>query len=301
MTISAFPKIFPIGSPHIPHLLHDEVEVTEKIDGSQFVFGVVGGELQIRSKGAYIVPEAPNSMFKEGVDYVVSIAHMLPNNHVFYGEYLQKPKHNVLAYDKIPCNHIALFAVSTVDGKFFDRWDEINWFAQYIGVSTVPLLYKGKVSDAEQLSNLLDTVSILGGQKIEGIVVKNYTPFLLGGQVINVTSGKYVSEAFKEVHRKEWSREHTSGGKWQTFCAMYNSEARWHKAIQHLAEKGELESTPRDIGKLIKEIQDDITAEEKQTIMEMLWRLHKDDVMRQAIRGFPEWYKQELMKGAFDG
>lgn len=301
MSISAFPKIFAIGSPHIPHLFHDEVEVTEKIDGSQFVFGKIDGELVMRSKGAMLVAEAPQAMFKEAVEYVVSIAHKLPNNIVYYCEYLQKPKHNILAYDLIPTNHLALFGCATIAGEFITSYDGLYKEAQLLNISVVPLLFRGKIDDHEQLSNLLDTESMLGGQKIEGVVVKNYTPFLLGGQVINVTSGKYVSERFKELHQKNWSKEHTKGGAWDVFCSQFNSPARWEKAILHLKEVGELEHSPRDIGKLIKEIQDDITSEEKESIMRMLWQLHKDDVMRAAIRGFPEWYKQQLMEDAFNG
>lgn len=300
MGITAFPKIFAIGSHHIPHLFHGEVEVTEKVDGSQFVFGKIDGELQMRSKGALLVAEAPQQMFKEGVEYVLSIHDTIPDNTVYYCEYLQKPKHNVLAYGSIPSNHLVLFGISSPAGAFIQDHSTLKENAAMLGIDPIPLLYHGKISDVEGLSNLLDRESYLGGQKIEGIVAKNYTPFLLGGQIINVTSGKYVSEAFKEVHRKNWSKEHTPGGKWQVFCSQFNTPARWEKAIIHLKERGELEHEPRDIGKLIKEIQDDITTEEKDSIMQMLWSLHKDDVMRKAIAGFPQWYKERLMKESFD-
>jgi hypothetical protein len=300
MGITAFPKIFAIGSPHIPHLFHDEVEVTEKVDGSQFVFGKIDGELQMRSKGAMLVAEAPQQMFVEGVNHVLSVQDRIPDNTVFYCEYLQKPKHNVLAYDRIPGNHLVLFGVSTPAGRFVNDHATLLGYAALVDIDCIPLLYYGKITDAEELSKLLDTESYLGGQKIEGVVVKNYKPFLLGGQIINVTSGKYVSEAFKEVHRKNWSKEHTSGGKWQTFCAQFNTPARWEKAIIHLKERGELDHEPRDIGKLIKEIQDDIIAEEKEAILKVLWQLHKDDVLRKAIAGFPQWYKERLMEDSFN-
>ena len=38
--IPAYPKIFSIGSPYVPNLFKGRVEVTEKIDGSQFTFGL---------------------------------------------------------------------------------------------------------------------------------------------------------------------------------------------------------------------------------------------------------------------
>jgi hypothetical protein len=49
--IKAFPKIFAIGQDYIKDIFDGEVEVTEKIDGSQFVFGKLAGELYFRSKG----------------------------------------------------------------------------------------------------------------------------------------------------------------------------------------------------------------------------------------------------------
>ena len=52
MSISAFPKIFAIGTDYIKDLFNGPVEITEKIDGSMFVFGKVDGELFMRSKGA---------------------------------------------------------------------------------------------------------------------------------------------------------------------------------------------------------------------------------------------------------
>ena len=36
----SYPKIFNVGNNYIPNLLVGRVEVTEKIDGSQFSFGV---------------------------------------------------------------------------------------------------------------------------------------------------------------------------------------------------------------------------------------------------------------------
>jgi hypothetical protein len=299
MGITAFPKIFAVGSHHIPRLFDGPVEITEKVDGSQFVFGKIDGELQIRSKGAMIVPESPNDMFAEGVEWVLSIQDNLPDNTVFYGEYLRKPKHNVLAYDRIPKNHFALFGVSTPGGEFVNAHIELASIASRLGCDVVPLLHEGTI-DHEELSKLLDTDSFLGGQKIEGVVVKRYEPLLLGGQIINIHAGKYVSERFKEIHRKNWSKEHTSGGKWQSYCAQFCTEARWEKAIAHLKERGELVHEPRDIGPLLKEIKEDITAEEKEAIMQVLWNLHKDDVFRIAIKGFPEWYKERLLKEAFD-
>lgn len=295
--LRAFPKIFAIGTDYIRDIFCDEVEITEKIDGSQFAFGKVGGQLFIRSKGAQLHVDNPEKMFSAGIDYVESIQHKLPEGVAFYGEYLKTPKHNTLKYDRIPRNHIMLFGASTPAGDLFDpRFFE---YADKLDLETVPR-HTATIGSPDDLRSLLDRVSILGGANIEGVVVKNYQrKFLLGGQPMPLMAGKFVSEAFKEVHRGRWGAEEKGSSKWATFCMAFRTDARWHKAVQHLAESGELENSPRDIGKLLKEVNQDIEVEEKEAIKEFLWNEHKRDILKTATNGLPEWYKQQLLERSF--
>lgn len=132
-------------------------------------------------------------------------------------------------------------------------------------------------------------------------MVKRYTPWMFMGNIpLTVMSGKYVSEKFKEVHVRDWKKEHTGKGKLEVAISQYKSEARWNKAIQHLRENGELAGTPADIGRLIKEVRFDITLEEKENIKEELWKIYKDDFLRNAVFGLPEWYKKKLATGDVD-
>ena len=111
--------------------------------------------------------------------------------------------------------------------------------------------------------------------------------------------GKYVNPEFKEIHQKNWKKEHTSKGKFDLLKEQYRSEARWNKAIQHLAEKGELTNTPKDIGSLLKEINIDLIDEEKENIKKELWNIFGKDILRTSVAGFPEWYKRKLLERAF--
>lgn len=295
--LRAFPKVFAIGTDYIRDIFSDEVEITEKVDGSQFAFGKVGGELFIRSKGAQLYVDNPEKMFSEGIDYVESIQDKLPEGVAFYGEYLKKPKHNTLKYDRVPRNHIILFGASTPAGDLFDpRFYE---YADILDLETVPR-HTATIGSPDELRALLEKVSVLGGASVEGVVVKNYQrKFLLGGQPMPLMSGKFVSEAFKEVHRNRWGTEEKGSSKWATFCDSFRTDARWQKAVQHLAEVGELENTPRDIGKLLKEVNLDIEGEEKEAIKEFLWNENKRDIMKSAANGLPEWYKQQLLERSF--
>lgn len=296
--IKAFPKIFALGTDYIKDIFLDEVEITEKIDGSQFDFGIIEGQLYCRSKGKEQFIESPDKMFKEAVDYVCSIEDKLEDGITFYCEYLKNPSHNTLSYSRIPKNHLILFGISQNE-KFFNHQKLIEW-AEVLDIEAVPQLPVKNVNDIEEFKKILETESILGGQKIEGVVVKNYhRPFLLGGQPIAVMAGKYVSEAFKETHREKWGANFTSKGKWETFKESFRTEARWEKAVQHLRDNGELLNDPKDIGKLLIEVKKDIGEEEKENIKKFLWKEFGDELLRGSTKGFPEWYKDRLLKRSF--
>lgn len=294
--INSFPKIFAIGQRYTEKLFDGEVEITEKVDGSQIGFGVIDGTLHIRSKGATIHVDNPDKMFTLAVDVIRSIQHLLIDDVVYYGEYLQKPRHNVIHYGRVPQNNIALFGMMNFKKQEYWSHEYIKQEADKLGLETVWLIHKGKINSIDELKINLSRISALGKEKIEGFVVKNYSQqLMLGGMIIPILAGKYVSEDFKEVHKKNWRMENTGKGKWEVYKEGFTTQARWLKAIHYLRDCGQLEQSPKDIGKLIKRIQTDITEEEAQNIKEWLFDNFSGEIMRQAVRGFPEWYKDYLM------
>jgi len=296
----AFPKIFALGHRSISTIFHEEVEITEKGDGSQFAFCRVGDDLHCRSKGCIQHVEAPDKLFEEGVEYLKSIKDRIPEGYIFYAEYLRKPKHNSLVYERIPRNHFALFGVYHVENQVFvGNYDTLLTMAHIMDIEPIPLLFKGKIEAPEEIEGIMNSISVLGGCRIEGVVVKNYKDNFVGGVLFPVMSGKYVSERFKEIHRKNWKKENTNKGKWEVFKSQYNTPARWEKAIIHLKERSELEGSPRDIGKLMKEVQVDVSEECKEEICEWLWKHFGKEVVKGAAKGLPEWYKDKLMKDSF--
>ena len=295
----AYPKILQLGDKAIADLFNGDVEITEKVDGSQFGFGrTKDGELFCRSKGKLQDLEDPDKIFAPAVEYVKSIADKIPTGHIFYGETLHKPRHSTLAYNNVPKNHIALFGVMTDSNKMHD-YKGIEQWAKDFDVDVVPLIHTGK-SDAEHTISLLERESYLGGQKIEGVVVKRYEDWMFLGQILTpVKAGKYVSEAFKEVHQRDWSKLNTGKGQLDVLKEKHRTEARSHKALMHLPERGAFEGTVRDIGNLIKEVQNDLVTEEKENIKDDLYRVLGSDVVKNSTKGFVDWYKEELAKGSF--
>lgn len=268
---------------------------------SQFCFGKINGELFCRSKGQQLFFENPEAMFKKAVDYVLEIQDKIPDDMIYYCEYLKTSRHNILHYGRIPKNNLILFGVSDNTERFISTYEVLKGFAELIDIECVPLIYSGKINNSDEILNFLERESILSGVNIEGVVVKNYNkPFLLGGQPIPIMMGKFVSEKFKETHREKWGKEFTNKGRWETFKESFRTEARWEKAIQHLKEKGELTNSPKDIGGLIKMIQEDITEEEKEDIKKFLWQEFGKDILRYSTGGFPEYYKNLLLNKQFN-
>lgn len=284
-------SILHVAHNSVSSLFEGPVEITEKIDGSFISFGIIDGELSMRSKGQELHVDAPSSkMFAEGMRQIDARRSLLVPGWIYRGEYLAKPKHNTLCYNRVPDGNIVLFDIEMRMGnhaRALMRRDE----ARRMGFTPVPVLYEG-ISNLEHTKTLMDNISCLGGQKVEGVVVKNYA------QLINshIMMGKLVSDEFKEVHTQEWKRSNPAKKDVvETLIESYRVPARWRKAIQHMAEDGTLTNSPRDIGPLLKEISEDVRKEEEEVIKEALFKWAWPQISRGVSRGFADWYKRELI------
>lgn len=292
----SYPKLYNVGHSAVKDIFQDEVLVEEKVDGSQFSFGKINGELKVRSKGVQIDPEHPEKMFTKAVNTAKELFPRLTEGYTYRGEYLQSPKHNALAYDRTPNQHIIIFDINTEEEQYLSYNDKVAE-AFRLGLEVVPILYQGKVDRPEQLVELLEKVSVLGGQKIEGVVIKSYTKFGVDKKAL---MAKHVSEAFKEVHKHSWKEGNPTGKDFIALLAeSYRTPARWNKAIQHLKERGQLTNTPKDIGLLMKEVQLDIreecTNEIKEKLFEYAWR----NIGSSSVKGLAEYYKNILLESTF--
>ena len=297
MQINSYPSIYAIGHKAISNIFSSPVVVEEKVDGSQISFGVIDGELFIRSKRARIYTENPEGMFKKAVEYIVSIQDNLVPGWSYRGEYLQKPKHNALKYNRVPTNNIMIFDIDNGFQEYIMPWQKIDE-ASKIGLECVPLLLWSVIEKPEKLFDLLERESVLGGTKIEGVVVKNYNIFT---QEKKIAIGKYVSEAFKEVASDQWKKANPGHNDIiNALIESYATEARWQKAVQHLRDDGTLLGEPKDIGPLMRELQIDVEKECEDEIKDILYKQFRKQILRGVGRGFPEWYKKQLAEGAFE-
>jgi hypothetical protein len=293
--IHGYGKVYNLGHRDLEQLFKGPVVVEEKVDGSQFAFMRRGDELHFRSRSAVVRRDAPG-MFTAAVASVVARTHLLDDGWIYRGEYLAKPKHNTLSYDRTPRDHIVIWDVELPGQRYLDP-DARVVAAERIGLESVPVMHRGEVSSVSEVLGFMECVSMLGGQKLEGLVFKNYGRYGSDGKIVK---GKHVSEVFKEIHRESWKQANPSQGDIvQRIADQLRTPSRWDKAIQHLRERGELEQSPRDIGKLIAEVQGDVAEECEEFVKAELWRWAKKDIMRKATAGLPEWYKRRLLAAQF--
>src|ERR1017187_3771377 len=139
----AYSSIFSLGHKAIQDLLKGNVLVEEKVDGSQFSFGIfeeqvgvpVPGneylleiepqkEIKVRSKGAVMHPDAPEKMFTAAVETVKRLADQLHVGWTYRPEFLAKPRHNALAYDRVPNGHVIIFDINSGEEEFLSYADK---------------------------------------------------------------------------------------------------------------------------------------------------------------------------------
>lgn len=301
--MNKIPKIYALGTRFNNSIFDGEVVIEEKIDGSQFSFQFVGCALTCRSKSTVINPEDPG-MFKLAVEKATALAAAgkLQDGWIYQCEFLAKPKHNCLAYDRAPDGNLVLFDVKTYSGYVSNPAAKYS-LALTLGIEPVPLLYHGNglttFSFPTMRDEWLNRDSILGGQKIEGFVIKNYMkqhPESESG--VAPMTAKVVSDRFKEKMKCRPMNPKAGPGEFvQALINSLRTEPRWLKAIQHLKEAGQLQNDNRDIGPLCREIQRDILEEESEWIKEQLFKEFSKEITKGSVQGFAQFYQRLLTEG----
>lgn len=203
-------------------------------------------------------------------------------------------------YGRVPINNIIIFDIERGPGSAdFLRWRNRYEECGRIGLEEVPVFFSGHGLTFEKIQTYLELESILEGVNIEGVVVKNYEQFT---EDKKVAKAKFVSPTFQERHQKAWKESNpTRTDVIEELIESLRTEARWRKGVQHLKEDGRLEGSPRDIGNLIKEVQNDVLKEEEDTIKDTLFRHFKGQIVRGVVRGLPDTYKLWLAEGEING
>lgn len=304
--LHAYSSPFNLGHKAAAEIWNGTVYIQEKIDGSQFSFGMRGGQLLCRSRKVEINQLDPG-MFKEAVETTQRLhqAGLLSEGWTYRAEFLAKPKHNTLAYERVPAWNVILF---DVDRGLQDyvlpmnpdpgsiATSALEHVATNLGLECVPTYFKSSPSykpDIDGLREFLNKTSILGGP-VEGVVIKNYDQY---GPDKKVLMAKLVSAEFQETHRKDWAgRNPGDKDVIELLIEEYANPVRWKKAVQHLREIGAIQGAPQDIPIIMKEITTDVGMEAMDDIKNKLFAHFWPKIRRGLTRGFPEWFKTMLVE-----
>ena len=289
----SYPSPKAIGHAMVRNLFDDPIVIEEKIDGSQFSFGLIGGELKVRSKGVEINLLSPEPMFNRAIETAQKLAPILTPEWTYRCEYLKAKDHNVLIYDRTPKDFLIIIDINKGHEVYLSPKEKAAEAAR-IGLECAPCFYEGRLDlNATDIRKFLSIPSVLGGA-IEGMVIKNYSKFTQDGKVM---MGKLVCEDFKEVATEVFKEKNPGSADFREMLGLkYKTQARWQKALQHLTEAGRITGTPQDIGLLMTEVKEDIARECAEEIKQQLFDWAYPNIARMSVSQLPEWYKEVLLK-----
>ena len=150
-------------------LIGTSIVITEKMDGSNT-------SLEAHGCFARTHAGAPTHTSFDGLKALhSSIKYKIPNKYQLFGEWCFA-LHSI-AYSKLP-GYFLMFNIRELNDEIphmWLSWDAVELWAQEIGVSTVPVLFRGKVNSEKELKELTESLmiepSVCGGIR-EGVVAR---------------------------------------------------------------------------------------------------------------------------------
>lgn len=297
--VRSYPKVYNLGHRAIRDLFLGPVAVQEKVDGSQFSFGIIDGALRMRSRNQQIALDNIPALFAPSAQMALRAADngKLVPDYIYRGEAMKGQRHNTLTYDRVPHGNFVLFDVDVgVEDRLHLR-GVLPDIAADLGCEAAPEHFHGEIHDLDEIKALIEQGSFLGGP-MEGLVFKNYNRWGIDGKML---MGKYVTDAFREKHadNPDWKPK-TKNDILTQIAAVYCHPQRWEKAVQRMRDAGTLTDSPQDIDPLIKSIQADVLEEEGDEIAQMFMEYYAKQLRGSFVRGFPDWYKNRLAESQFD-
>jgi hypothetical protein len=272
-----YPKILHIGAPLVSTIFDNEVEVTEKVDGSQCRIELTEDSVMVGSKNQGI---ADHNMFEIAHDQGERIHketdwRTLGSKVTLFCEFLNKPNHNTIKYDRVPLNNLYLFGAMVGDTQDHMITGGLIEMAKHLEIDPPNVIICGLVESVEELKEFMTHQSYLGGSAVEGVVIKNYNrtydPLQVHSQeyIGYPMAAKYVREDFKISNAKQWNTIDRKKGV-DAIVDMFLIGDRFQKAIQHLDEEGKITYTKKDLQHLIPEFFNDLMDEKKEVMTGMI-------------------------------
>jgi hypothetical protein len=150
------------------NLIGVPIVLTEKVDGSN---------TSLETKGCFARTHsgAPTHASFDGLKALhAEVGFQIPEGMQLFGEWCFA-RHSI-AYEALP-SYFLMFGVRELDADdpFWYSWEEVEFWAEFFGLHTVPVLFKGTVNSEKELKELIESLMIqpsaCGGIR-EGVVAR---------------------------------------------------------------------------------------------------------------------------------
>lgn len=137
---------------------NQEIIIYEEVQGSKLWCNFVNGNWILRPKNINqnpinLIDLAMQKYYKWAWAYLLSlpdeVTDLLRPNMYFCFEYFpdEQPAH--IKYERMPKNHLILTCICKYGKTYSYNIEELNIYADLLGVETLPIIYKGKLSDKQ--------------------------------------------------------------------------------------------------------------------------------------------------------
>ena len=103
----------------------------------------------------------------------------------------------------------------------------------------------------------------------------------------NRLCAKVVTEAFQEGSYSATDNVRSAG-------AAFATEARFDKAWQHLRDAGELKGDRSDVGRLMRELNRDMTEENEEELKAALWPKIWKQILEDSSKGAADYFLERI-------
>lgn len=268
----------------------------EKIDGSQFSFRrdetkpdrviFTNRESKIHEQSK---PE--NAVFGRAPKAIQAIVNKLKIGLTYCAETIEKPRHNRLTYERVPAHFVIVYDIIDEFGRYLWPKDVIRE-CKAATLEFVPTLYDNTLNSlndvtttpAQEIRRILgairdrSTTSVLGGI-MEGVVLKHPHFATRDGYV--ALKHKCVTQEFKETRHVRIQPQNVSkvdpSKELERIGRRFHTEARAHKALQHLREAGHqhVDTKHLDADVWNEELDRDLLSEQSMYIGAALMRVFR--------------------------
>lgn len=270
--------------------------IEEKVDGSQLSLFIENDNINFYNKNKLV---AKNAAFEKAISmlsYKYDGKNILNPTYIYHGESICRIKHNVIAYSRTPAYYFIVYDIFDITTNKYLSLENKKEETTRVGLEMVSVLYHNddpEINPYTMCTKLMDQIesgeikSCLGGT-LEGIVLKHHA--FTQNNKITATKLKYVTDKFKERHvikqpKVEMSTDEFLNNLGNSFC----TEARFHKAYQHLLESGKI-TGKNDLDKIIEELNNDFDKEYQEEVMLLLWVEFSPLIKKLARNNVGVWF-----------